>query len=70
MYYLGLDIGSSSVKVAVVDASTGKNIASLHEPENEMEIQSLKNNCQALKKDCYLRGIHLKKNDNPMVSIT
>lgn len=44
MYYLGLDIGSSSVKVAVVDASTGKNIASLHEPENEMEIQSLKNN--------------------------
>ena len=43
MYYLGLDIGSSSVKVALVEAATGKNLASLHEPPNEMEMLSLQN---------------------------
>ena len=41
MYYLGLDIGSSSIKVAVVEAKTGKSIGVLHEPSNEMEILSL-----------------------------
>ena len=41
MYYIGLDIGSSSVKVAIVNASTGENILSLHEPQNEMEIKSI-----------------------------
>lgn len=43
MYYLGLDIGSSSVKVALVNAATGENILSLNEPQNEMEILALKN---------------------------
>ena len=43
MYHLGLDIGSSSVKVALVEAATGKSLASLHEPPNEMEILSLQN---------------------------
>ncbi|WP_159022166.1 xylulokinase [Formosa sp. L2A11] len=38
MYYLGIDLGSSSVKVALVDAESGKKIISLHEPPNEMEI--------------------------------
>ncbi|MFC4633110.1 xylulokinase [Dokdonia ponticola] len=41
MYYLGLDIGSSSVKVALVEASTGKNMLSVHEPSTEMEMQSV-----------------------------
>lgn len=41
MYYVGLDIGSSSVKVALVEAATGKNILSVHEPSIEMEIQSI-----------------------------
>lgn len=44
MYYLGLDIGSSSVKVAIVEAKTGKSLGSLHEPEHEMQIISLKSN--------------------------
>ncbi|WP_282044382.1 xylulokinase [Winogradskyella flava] len=44
MYHLGLDIGSSSVKVAIVNAMTGENILTLHEPQNEMEILSLSKN--------------------------
>ena len=39
-YYLGFDLGSSSLKVALVDAVTGENIISLHEPKNEMSILS------------------------------
>ena len=42
MYYIGYDIGSSSVKVAIVNASSGKKLITLHEPPEEMEILSLK----------------------------
>lgn len=38
MYYIGYDLGSSSVKVAIVNAETGANIITLNEPTNEMEI--------------------------------
>lgn len=40
MYSLGLDIGSSSVKVAITNTTTGASIASLQEPAIEMEIHA------------------------------
>ena len=40
MYYIGYDIGSSSVKVALVDAESNKKVAVLSEPEGEMRIHA------------------------------
>ncbi|MDH4058674.1 MAG: FGGY family carbohydrate kinase [Cyclobacteriaceae bacterium] len=39
-YLLGFDLGSSSVKVALVDAESGKLVSSAHSPDHEMEISS------------------------------
>lgn len=44
LYYLGIDLGSSSIKVALVEAQTGKKVRVLNEPPSEMEILSLQNN--------------------------
>jgi xylulokinase len=41
MLLLGIDIGTSSVKVSVVDADTQQSIISAHYPETEAEIISL-----------------------------
>jgi len=41
MYLLGIDIGTSSIKVAVVDATTQKSIATVQYPEEETPIKSL-----------------------------
>lgn len=38
MYYLGIDLGSSSVKVALVERNSGKNIGVVQEPEEEMSM--------------------------------
>ncbi len=42
MILLGIDVGSSSVKLSVLDVSTGKGIASVHYPKQEMKIASYK----------------------------
>lgn len=41
MYLLGIDLGTSSIKVAVVDITTQKSVAVAQYPENETEIKSL-----------------------------
>lgn len=43
MYYLGLDIGSSSIKAAIVEIATGKSIGVVQEPEQEMGMFAQKN---------------------------
>ncbi|MBD0778430.1 carbohydrate kinase [Maribacter sp. ANRC-HE7] len=43
MYYLGLDIGSSSIKAALVDMATGKSVGVVQEPETEMGMLAVKN---------------------------
>src|SRR5690625_7686524 len=40
MYFLGLDIGSSSVKVAVIDGDNGKAVANATYPPQEMVIDA------------------------------
>ncbi len=42
MYYLGVDIGSSSIKIALVEKSTGKSVGVVQEPSEEIGMQSLK----------------------------
>ncbi len=39
-YLLGYDIGSSSIKAALLEAATGKAIATVFSPETEMQIDS------------------------------
>ena len=43
MYYIGFDIGSSSIKAALVEISTGKSIGVVQEPKTEMSMLALKN---------------------------
>jgi xylulokinase len=43
MYYLGLDIGSSSIKIALVASETGKSVSVVQEPETEMSMLAIKN---------------------------
>ncbi len=43
MYYLGLDIGSSSIKASLVEISSGKSVGVLQEPETEMGMLAVKN---------------------------
>ncbi len=43
MYYIGYDLGSSSIKISVVCYKTGKNIHTLNEPADEMQIISNQN---------------------------
>ncbi|AUC21176.1 carbohydrate kinase [Polaribacter sejongensis] len=43
MYYLGLDIGSSSIKAALVEVETGKSLGVVQEPKEEMGMFAQKN---------------------------
>lgn len=39
-YLIGFDIGSSSVKVAIIDSETGEQVSSAFSPDTEMRIES------------------------------
>ena len=41
MYSLGIDLGSSFIKVALVDLSTGQTVQLVHTPDTELEMISL-----------------------------
>lgn len=43
MYTIGYDIGSSSIKTALVNTATGKSVAVLTEPKTEMGMKAVKN---------------------------
>ena len=43
-YTIGFDIGSSSIKAALIESETGKPIRSIHEPEGEMTISAPQKN--------------------------
>ncbi|AJR03232.1 xylulokinase [Siansivirga zeaxanthinifaciens] len=51
MYYLGLDIGSSSIKAALVEIATGKSVGVVQEPEQEMSMFAQKNGWAEQKPD-------------------
>ncbi|NJM79857.1 MAG: carbohydrate kinase [Flavobacterium sp.] len=40
MYYIGYDLGSSSIKIAIVNSTSGEQIITINEPSNEMSILS------------------------------
>ena len=42
MYLLGYDVGSSSVKASLIDAETGRSVASAFHPKKEMKIDAPK----------------------------
>ncbi len=59
MLILGIDLGTSSVKISVVDAQTQKCIASTHYPEAETEIIALERGWAEQKPDLWWQHVQL-----------
>jgi len=57
MYYIGYDIGSSSIKAALVESKTGKAIQVLQEPTSEMHIEAKENGWAEQNPDIWLEHI-------------
>jgi len=43
MYYIGYDIGTSSIKASIIEAKSGKSIGTAQEPEQEIPIDAVQN---------------------------
>ncbi len=43
MYYIGYDIGTSSIKVSLIEAITGNSIGTAYEPKQEIPIDAIQN---------------------------
>ena len=44
MYYIGYDIGSSSIKIALLNVKKNKEVAVINEPKGEMKIEAIRTN--------------------------
>ena len=44
MYYIGYDIGSSSIKIALLNAKKNKEVAVINEPKGEIKIEAIRTN--------------------------
>ncbi|UJH68513.1 xylulokinase [Allomuricauda sp. SCSIO 65647] len=68
MYFIGLDIGSSSVKVALVEQDTGKSVGVVLEPKEEMSMYAPEKGWAEQKPkdwwDCVCQGIKKIKKDH------
>lgn len=73
MFHLGLDIGSSSIKIALVNAATGKSIGVVTQPDTEMPMEAVKNGwaeqdpndwwnyvCSGIEKICLTHNVSAK----------
>ncbi|MDT7829203.1 FGGY family carbohydrate kinase [Pricia sp. S334] len=76
MYSIGYDIGSSSIKAALVETATGKKVAVVSEPKVEMEMNALKNGWAEQNPDmwwehvCNATRSLIKKSDIKAAAIT
>lgn len=57
MYYIGYDIGSSSIKAALVESASGKAVQVLQEPANEMHIEAKQNGWAEQNPDTWFKHI-------------
>ncbi|MCD4770618.1 MAG: carbohydrate kinase, partial [Bacteroidales bacterium] len=59
MQIIGIDIGSSSVKVSILDGDTGKLVASALAPDTEMKIKALKSGWAEQDPECWYQNLKI-----------
>lgn len=68
MYYLGIDVGSSSVKIALVNSNDGKSLAVVQKPKEEMSMYAVQKSWAEQKPEdwwqCVCDGIKEIKKQN------